>query len=60
MQLTVAQSTKPQHSMESEGSLMCSQEPATGSYPAPAESSPIFAAYYWVSDVASLHFRLFE
>jgi hypothetical protein len=39
MQLTVAQSTKPQHSMESEGSLMCSQEPVTGPYPAPVKSN---------------------
>jgi hypothetical protein len=26
--------------MESEGSLRCSQEPATGPYPEPDESSP--------------------
>jgi hypothetical protein len=45
MQLTVAQSTKPQHYTESEGSLMWSQEPVTGPHPEPAESSPIFAVY---------------
>lgn len=45
MQLTVAQLTKPQHSIESEGLLMFTQEPETGLYPAPAQSSPIFPAY---------------
>jgi hypothetical protein len=27
--------------METEGSLLCPQEPATGPYPEPAESSPL-------------------
>jgi hypothetical protein len=35
-----ASSRTSQHFMESEGSLTCSQEPSTGPYPEPDQSSP--------------------
>jgi hypothetical protein len=39
--------------MEPEGSLLCSEEPATGIYPEPDESSPCLPSYF-----SEIHFNI--
>jgi hypothetical protein len=44
--------------MEPEGSSPCSQEPSTGPYPQPDESSPYYPIYLRSISILSSHLRL--